>query len=473
MATDTRRDKQSMGVIIGVIAAVYLLGIGAIVGATALWGGSGSGGGAAKATTANIDLSEFKITGDLTVPAGKVTLKVHNKGSINHNLHVKELDKGTDDITAGSTATLELGELKPGKYTVVCTIAGHESSGMIATLTVTDGASAADGTDDGGSSGSSGGHEMTLAEGQKLDDAMMTQMATFGTDAAKTEGVGNQILQPTIDPDGTKVFNLTAEITDWEVEPGKVVKAWSYNGMVPGPWIKLNLGDRVRVHVTNKLPMGTDIHWHGVHLPTDQDGVAPYTQPLIKPNGGTYDYRFTATKPAVSMYHAHVHGEEAVPNGMFAPITIGEVELPLGRTISDVTIPNNVKPVLELPMVLNDAGTIGYSLNGKSFPATAPVVVNKGDWFVVHYYNEGLQVHPMHMHGFPQLVVAKDGIRLDNPYWADTILVSPGERYSVLIQATEPGTWVWHCHILNHVEQRDRMFGMASAVIVKDPSNPA
>ena len=38
-------------------------------------------------------------------------------------------------------------------------------------------------------------------------------------------------------------------------------------------------------------------------------------------------------------------------------------------------------------MVLNDAGTIGFSLNGKSFPSTAPVVVNKDDWFEVHYFN--------------------------------------------------------------------------------------
>ena len=66
-------------------------------------------------------------------------------------------------------------------------------------------------------------------------------------------------------------------------------------------------------------------------------------------------------------------------------------------------------------MVLNDAGVIGYSLNGKSFPATEPLVVGLDDWFVVHYYNEGLQIHPMHLHGFPQLVFSKDGYPLDSP----------------------------------------------------------
>ena len=86
-------------------------------------------------------------------------------------------------------------------------------------------------------------------------------------------------------------------------------------------------------------------------------------------------------------------------------------------------------------MVLNDAGVIGLTLNGKSFPATAPVVAKQGEWVEVHYMNEGLQIHPMHLHGLPQLVIAKDGFPIQ-PYQADTISVAPGERYTVLVHAT-------------------------------------
>ena len=88
-------------------------------------------------------------------------------------------------------------------------------------------------------------------------------------------------------------------------------------------------------------------------------------------------------------------------------------------------------------MILNDAGVIGLTLNGKSFPATEPIVMNEGEWGQITYYNEGLTAHPMHLHQFPQLVYAKDGIPLDEPYWADTINVAPGERYSVLFQADD------------------------------------
>ena len=60
----------------------------------------------------------------------------------------------------------------------------------------------------------------------------------------------------------------------------------------------------------------------------------------------------------------------------------------------------------------------------------------------------------------------KDGIPLDNPYWADVVNVAPGERYSVLMKMDTPGAWVWHCHILNHVEREDGMFGMSTAMVV-------
>jgi FtsP/CotA-like multicopper oxidase with cupredoxin domain len=119
-------------------------------------------------------------------------------------------------------------------------------------------------------------------------------------------------------------------------------------------------------------------------------------------------------------------------------------------------------------MVLNDAGVIGLSLNGKSFPATQPYTGNVGDWVLVNYFNEGTQIHPMHQHQFDQIVVAKDGFVLDAPYATDTINVAPGERYTVLMQLSDPGVWVWHCHILPHVEQDTGMFGMVTAFIVEE-----
>jgi manganese oxidase len=399
-------------------------------------------------------LSEFAIEGAVEIGAGPTVLQATNQGSTAHNLAI-EGGPTTPDLAAGDSAPLDVGDLSPGSYVIFCTIAGHREAGMEATLTVVEGTVV---------EGDHGDHEGSDADWAELDRMMTESMLAF---PAETEGVGNQPLEATVLPDGTKEFHLTAAITPWEVEPGKLVDAWTYNGMVPAPRIEVEVGDNVRVVIENQLPMGTDVHWHGVKVPNSMDGVAPLTQPLIEP-GDTFVYEFTATEPMVAMYHAHHHGQMQVPNGMFGTFMAGEVAMPLGQTISGVEIPGDLVVSQEIPMVLNDAGVIGLSLNGKSFPATQPYTGKVGDWVVVHYFNEGLQIHPMHQHQFRQLVYAKDGVPLESPYWVDTLNVAPGERYSVLMQLEDPGVWVWHCHILTHVEREEGMFGMVTAFIVEE-----
>ena len=97
---------------------------------------------------------------------------------------------------------------------------------------------------------------------------------------AKTAGHGGELAEYTMSADGYKEFVVNVEVVDWEVEPGKIVKAWTYNGTVPGPWIRVEPGDKVEVVLRNELPISTDIHWHGISTPFGQDGVAPLTQPM-------------------------------------------------------------------------------------------------------------------------------------------------------------------------------------------------
>jgi Multicopper oxidase len=101
-------------------------------------------------------------------------------------------------------------------------------------------------------------------------DAMMA--ASIKAFPAKTAGGGGQFMQPAVQADGTKQYDLTTAITPWEVTPGHVVQAWTYNGTVPGPTIHVNVGDKVRVILHNKLPESTVIHFHGLIVPNAMDG---------------------------------------------------------------------------------------------------------------------------------------------------------------------------------------------------------
>jgi uncharacterized cupredoxin-like copper-binding protein len=409
-------------------------------------------GGATASKTVEVTLSELSITPAAISVAEGGSLHVVNSGAIPHNFSIQGTDLKTADLAGGESEHLPLGELEPGDYEVVCEVPGHAGGGMTGTLTI-----AASGDPVVAAKPVAADH--TSAD---MQQKMIDSMTAF---PAKTEGTGNQLLKPKVEG-GFKVYDLTAEVTKWEVSAGKVVDAWSYNGMVPAPMIKVNVGDRVKINLHNKLEVGTDLHLHGIKMENRFDGVAPLTQPLIK-TGETFTYEFTANETAVAMYHSHFMSQIGVPNGLFGTIYVGEMPLPVGRTVAGRQMPASIDVAQRFPMVLNDSGVIGYSLNGKSFPATAPISGKLGDWVVFDYFNEGTQVHPMHLHRFDQIVIAKDGFPLDSPYTVDTLNVAPGERYSVLVNLDTPGTWIWHCHILPHVEKDDGMFGMVTAVVVK------
>ncbi len=470
-ATSDRKSGGTYREVLIVLAGGFAMALVIIAIGFVAKGDGGSGGDATGTTPIPVSLSEFKIEGSLQVaPGGQ--LAVSNKGSQVHNLVI---DGGgqTADLAAGESETIPV-DLGEGDYEIYCSIAGHRESGMEATIQVAEGAQA---PAEAESAHAGHGDDMTAEEYAEMDTLMEESFTPFvemvKSGEPNTEGLGGQTLEPTIAADGAKEWTLTAEIVDWEVSPGTTVKAWTYNGTVPGPTLRGEVGDHIRVKVINKLPMATDVHMHGMILPNDQDGVAPLTQDLIQP-GEEYTYEYTVTDPAIAMYHPHHHGQMTVPNGMwgsmiFSPKGGGgtsDYTVPRGRTVSGVQIPADLTVAQEHNMVLNDAGVIGLSLNGKSFPATQPYAMDEGDWMLVNYYNEGLQYHPMHLHQFPQLVVARDGIPLDQPYYADTISVGPGERYTVLFQADKPGVWVWHCHILNHAESETGMFGMVTAIAV-------
>lgn len=466
----------------GIVMALIVLSIGLVGRKNSGGGGGGGEAGGGGPTSVPVELSEFKISGDLNVASGG-TLEVENKGSQIHNLVIDGGPK-TKDLTSGKSESLKV-DVGAGKYIVYCSISGHRAAGMEAELTVTGGSGGSGGSGSAAADSGSSSHstdEMTVDDYATMDQKMIDSFAPFvevvKTGKPNTEGIGGQDLAPNlVTEDGVvwKEWTLTAEITDWEVEPGKVVKAWTYNGTVPGPVLRGEVGDHIRVKLVNKLPVATDVHMHGMILPNEMDGVAPLTQEAIPP-GDTFTYEYEVTEPAIAMYHPHLHGQMTVPNGMwgamiFSPKGGGgssDYTIPRGRTISGVEIPADLKVAQEHNMVLNDAGVIGLSLNGKAFPATEPYSLKTGDWMLFNYYSEGLQYHTMHLHQFPQLVVARDGIPLESPYWADTVSVGPGERYTVLFKATKPGIWVWHCHILNHAESEEGMIGMVTALAVSD-----
>ena len=246
-------------------------------------------------------------------------------------------------------------------------------------------------------------------------------------------GDGTQLAESTTEG-GVKEFHLTMAETTVEVAPGVVKQAYAFNGIVPGPVLRMNEGDRVRIVVENKLPFPTSTHWHGMILPNDQDGVGGVTQPHIEP-GQTYTYEWTAVATGTHWYHSHSSGRH-IGKGLYGALEV-------------VPAKGDFKADRDYRLMLGDTD-LGFTLNGRSFPSTPTLVTKVGDTVRLRLINTGDQVHAMHLHGVPFEVVAQDGMRRSSPERMDTLTIAPGQTFDLLFRQEHPGTWLVHCHMFIH-----------------------
>lgn len=299
-------------------------------------------------------------------------------------------------------------------------------------------------------------------------------------DHARTR-LGAPAFVPVVTPDGAdlpfkmdngvKVFHLIAEPVKQEIVPGKVINLWGFNGSAPGPTIQAMQGDRVRFIVENRLPEPTAVHWHGLEIPFDMDGSPGLSQDPIGP-GGRATYEFTLHQEGTFFYHPHVAMQEMM--GMIGAFIIHPSEPYDPPVDKDFVIalqeyallPNNPTPN-SMSMEYN-----WLTFNGKSGPATTPLVVRVGERVKIRLINLGMDHHPIHLHGHQFVVTGSEGGRQPKSTWGpgNTVLVGVAQARDVEFVATYPGDWMLHCHLPHHM-----MNQMASLVgpMTRRPGMPS
>lgn len=260
-------------------------------------------------------------------------------------------------------------------------------------------------------------------------------------------------------PTGTvREFQLVAKEAPWEVAPGVTVPAITYDGQVPGPTIRVTEGDTLRVTLTNELSQATTIHWHGLHVPNNMDGVAPFSQAPIEP-GQSFTYEFPASHAGTFMYHSHLNSVEQIDRGLYGPLIIDPATPPPARFDQEFTMVlsawnTTAMSGREASMAGMSMAYDYFTINGKAFPAAPAWTVQAGELVRVRLINISNLAHPMHLHGHDFTVIAKDGepIRPANQQTMNTLSVDAGETYDIVFRADNPGIWVFHCHELHHTE---------------------
>ena len=259
---------------------------------------------------------------------------------------------------------------------------------------------------------------------------------------------------PFVLKDGVKEFHLVAGEFFQEFAPGFHVKVWGYNGGSPGPTIEAVEGDRVRILVTNGLPEPTSVHWHGVLLPSGMDGVSGLSSPNIKP-GETFVYEFTLRQNGTQMYHPH--GDETLQialgmMGMFVIHPRDPDEARVDRDFVWMTHAWRIDPGTSRPNPAEMTDFDIWSLNGRIYPATHPMVARTGQRVRIRVGNLSMVEHPMHLHGHHFEVSGTDAGRIppDRRWREATVQVPVGTTRDIEFVADNPGDWAYHCHKSHH-----------------------
>ena len=251
---------------------------------------------------------------------------------------------------------------------------------------------------------------------------------------------------------GVKVFHLIAEPVQRQIVPFKMMEVWGYNGSCPGPTIQANQGDRVRILFENHLPESTTIHWHGLEIPIEMDGLLYVTQKPVPP-GGRFVYEFTLHQEGTYFYHSHGAMQEMM--GMIGMFILHPEKPPKPPVHHDYGIVLQEWAILPDNTVPNTANMEfnWLTFNGVSAPATTPLIARLGSRVRIRLVNLGMDHHPIHLHGNQFVVTGTEAGRAPESTWRreNTVLVGVAQARDIEFEAKYAGDWMLHCHLPHHM----------------------
>lgn len=280
---------------------------------------------------------------------------------------------------------------------------------------------------------------------------------------------------------GTK-FTLTAKESHLMVNETNMRTAMTFNGTVPGPQIRVKLGDEVEITLKNELDEPTTIHWHGLPVPNNMDGIPGVTMNAVQP-GKSFTYKFKATVPGTYWYHSHQEGVVQVDKGLYGSFIVEDPKekkadrdytIVLDEWMEDGEMDHSSVNMSTMDMGSMDHSNMGsmnhskmnmgstgtgrmmsdaemmpmmytiFTANGKSGSSIESLTVKEGETVRIRLINAGFLSHPLYLQGHEFKIISSDGQPINNPPLVSGQLlnIAPGERYDIEFVADNPGVWL-------------------------------
>ncbi len=299
----------------------------------------------------------------------------------------------------------------------------------------------------------------------------------------------------------TKEFEIFIDIHQQEVVPAYKFHTLAFNNQVPGPEFRVNAGDNVRVIFKNKSEINHTIHWHGMHVPWRMDGVPYVTQMPVMPRQ-EFVYEFVAEPYGTHFYHCHWGTLLHMQSGMYGSFIIENPDDPIKKKFpyereytliysahdtnfirqelngmldrmkertylmkngrfdkerfavfdTKEELQESIKNGYQPPYLLNRRMPSElpqpqwFTVNGKSYPSTPNLYIQKGENIRVRLINAGGEDHFLHLHGHDFWQVCDDGVPVPQPWQMNTVRLSPGKTIDIIIEGKNRGIWTFHDH---------------------------
>ncbi|MGB9147225.1 MAG: multicopper oxidase family protein [Acidobacteriaceae bacterium] len=233
-----------------------------------------------------------------------------------------------------------------------------------------------------------------------------------------------------------------------EIAPGKIVKTTAFNGKVPGELIRVREGQQVTLDVVNETDAPDIVHWHGLHIPSLQDGASEEGSPVSAPHGGAQRYTWAARPAGFRWYHSHTFAghdlNRATYTGEFGFLMIDPAS-------------NPARYDQEIFLALHDweghaqGSAEGYqevvysryTVNDRMLGFGDPIRVREGQRVLLHVLNASATLmHNLALPGHRFVVTALDGNPVPSPASVQTLRLGPAERVDAVVEMSQPGVWV-------------------------------
>ncbi len=254
-----------------------------------------------------------------------------------------------------------------------------------------------------------------------------------------------------------------------ELTPTRTISTIGYNGTSPGPLLRMREGKPVTVEVINDTDVPELVHWHGLFIPPEVDGVEEEATPMVPPHG-RIRYQFVPKPAGTRWYHTHTMAgadlHRGAYTGQFGFLLIESGNNP-GNYDKEVFLAlrewepffnpeedededaDNSGPQPERPKTLDTSPSgleVGYqmfSINDKSMGAGEPIRVRQGERVLMHLLNASASMNRrIALPGHRFQIVAMDGNSVPTARTVDVIDIGPGERVDAIIEMTQPGIWI-------------------------------